>query len=137
MSDRILTIDEAAEVLKCGRNAIYTLFQKPDFPVYKNGKIKQYVREGALWEYVKKHETKNNLDLIARMKKDGINYGSLEQIFHVHRVTIRSMLEDGWLHPADKAALEKFLNDEEKRQQNEDTPAPRQQVEAEKQAARP
>lgn len=52
MYDDLLTVDEACEALKVGKNALYTLLANKDLKAYKNGRVWRIPRL-AIEEYIK------------------------------------------------------------------------------------
>ena len=53
-TDPFLTVDESCELLKIGRNAMYSLLRSGEVRAFRNGRVWRIPRE-AISEYVRKH----------------------------------------------------------------------------------
>ena len=53
-TDPFLTVDESCELLKIGRNAMYSLLRSGAIRAFRNGRVWRIPRE-AISEYVRKH----------------------------------------------------------------------------------
>jgi len=116
-NDILLSPPEVQKILRCGRNTIYQVFNRPDFPKIQIGNKNYFITKTALHSWIEKQQSNGYGERIARFKRLGLNERDLAQII--------------------ESAIDKFVIGEEKRRSIENTPASRQLAAAEKQAERP